>query len=97
MKHVGDSNGTDFAVFMDSYDWKEAMNYAEFKFGDIKEILFTEEGCNDEAPWKLVVLLKNGTYGYLNAGCCYSGWDCQAGGTSGTCSTYEEARLEVDK
>ena len=59
----------------EDYDWKEAMSYAKFKAEDVAEILKADQGCHDEADWLLIVRLKDGTFGWLNAGCDYTGWD----------------------
>ncbi len=91
MKHEGDSTGTDFAIFMDAYDWQSAMLYADFKFEDIQKIEYTREGFNDGDHWHLIVLLKNGKYAALNAWCDYSGWDCQAGGSSQEFDSIDQA------
>ncbi len=91
MKHKDDGKGTDFGVFMDAYDWQEAMKYAKFTFQDIKKVIFTKEGENDGANWELIVFLNSGQYGWLSAGCDYSGWYCRAGGESDIVNTLEEA------
>lgn len=57
------------------FDWLEVMKYAKFKVDDIEEILKSEEGCQDEMDWLLLVKLKSGAYGYVEAGCDYTGWD----------------------
>ena len=49
---------------------------------DVETILYSSEGENDGLSWIMVGKLKDGRYFYLNAGCDYTGWDCQAGGFS---------------
>ena len=66
----------------DDYDWSQAMEYASFETEDVAEVLSADAGCNDEADWLLVVRLNDGRFGYLHAGCDYTGWDCQASGDS---------------
>ena len=79
------------------YDWSEAFNYADFNPDDIKNIIASDEGCDDGDSWVLVAELKDGTFGYLSAWCDYTGWDCQAGGSSGIRDTLEELqRWEMD-
>ena len=99
MKHVGDNENTPdgLGILMSAYDWKEAMNYAKFGFSDISKLIFAKEGENDGESWKLIVELKDGTFGWLVAGCDYSGWDCQANGTSGICITKQEAENALGK
>lgn len=78
----------------ESYDWKEAFKYSNgkslddntpdfpFQMAHISKILYIEEGENDGPSWIIMVKLKGGMYGFLSAGCDYTGWDCQAGGQS---------------
>lgn len=75
---------------LDNYDWKEAFQFAEFNIEDVEEIIALEEGENDGDSWVGVFKLKNGYYGYVDAWCDYTGWDCQSGGDSGVASTFEE-------
>lgn len=49
---------------------------------DVAEILAIREGENDGPNWLLFAKLNDGRYFFLDAGCDYTGWDCQAGGTS---------------
>ena len=95
-KKAGDSNGTDFANFMDAFDWQEAMKYAKFEFGDIKRIIYSKKGINDEENWELIVELKDGKFGWLSAWCDYSGWGCQEGGESTLYDTEEQARTNLE-
>lgn len=99
MKHKGDNENTPDAlgVLMSAYDWKEAMTYAKFSFQDVAEVISAIEGENDGAQWKLIVKLKTGKFGWLSAGCDYSGWDCQAGGYSAIVDTLEEAQEQVQE
>ncbi len=96
MKHKGDTEKLgDLGILMGAHDWKEAMKYAKFTFSDIEKILVAIEGENDEAHWKLIVKLKSGKIGWLDAWCDYSGWGCQEGGKSGIVDDYDKARLLI--
>ena len=64
------------------YDWEQAFNYADFSVEDIITIIAAEEGEHDGNSWILVAELNDGKFGYLDAGCCYTGWDCQSSGSS---------------
>lgn len=66
----------------DDYDWQEAFKYADWTFDDVAEVLASDDGQNDGDSWICVVRLKDGRFGFLSAGCDYTGWDCQAGGSS---------------
>lgn len=71
-------------------DWGEAAEYASWKPEDVVEILAMNEGENDGANWLMVVKLNDGRYSFLSAGCDYTGWDCQAGGSSCEKDTLDE-------
>lgn len=70
-------------------NWGEAAEYASWSCEDVAEILAMSEGENDEANWLMVVKLKDGRFSFLSAGCDYTGWDCQAGGSSHERDTLE--------
>lgn len=72
------------------YNWAEAHKYAEWTMEDIEEVLASCEGENDGLEWICIVKLKDGTFGYLEAGCDYTGWGCQEGGQSFKADTFEE-------
>lgn len=55
---------------------------APFDTEDVARVLHMAEGDNDGEPWVIVVRLRDGRFGYIKAGCDYTGWDCRAGGTS---------------
>ena len=48
-----------------------------------------EDGENDGDEWIAVFRLKDGKFAYLEAGCDFTGWDCQAGGVSYTADSLE--------
>lgn len=77
-------------TILDSYDWQEAFQYADFGIDEVKNVIAYEEGENDGASWVLVAELNDGRFGYVDAWCDYTGWDCQAGGSSGTADTLEK-------
>jgi hypothetical protein len=76
--------------FKESYDWKEAVGYAPFSMDSIAEIVACEEGENDGETWVAVVKLDDGKFGFVEAGCDYTGWDCQASGEGYVCDALEE-------
>jgi hypothetical protein len=57
---------------------------------DVDAIIEIADGENDSTPWVGVFHLKDGRYASLNAGCDYTGWDCQASGTARVAWTLEE-------
>lgn len=74
----------------ESYDWQEAFKFADFSIDDVAEVLHQDEGYNDGDPWIMVGRLKDGRFFFLSAWCDYTGWDCQAGGSSETADTEED-------
>lgn len=76
--------------FFNDCDWYEAATYAEWAPIDVAEIVASSEGQNDESNWRVVVRLTDGRYSFLSAGCDYTGWDCQAWGSSQEYGSLEE-------
>lgn len=54
----------------------DLLNYEEFE-----KIYYKQAAANDENNWIFFVKCKNGLYVYFNAGCDYTGFGCQGGGT----------------
>jgi hypothetical protein len=52
-----------------------------FTRADVAKIFNMREGENDGANWLIWGQLKDKRYFYIKAGCDYTGWDCQAGGS----------------
>lgn len=78
---------------MGSFDWKEAMKYAQgWDFGSIERVIFQRDGDNDGPSWCLLVELRSGGYGILSASCDYTGWGCQEGGESAILESLETAK-----
>jgi hypothetical protein len=90
----GEDNALPF--FKDDYDWYRALivsdirpadptdqtiSLASFCTAEIASILVSVEGENDGDYWMMIGTLKDGRWFFLSAGCDYTGWDCQAGGT----------------
>lgn len=57
---------------------------------DVDVVLSADEGENDGPEWLLYGVAKDGRYFFLSAGCDYTGWDCQAGGTLTVAKTERE-------
>lgn len=82
----------------EDYDWLEAFKYADspnsvplretnvsrkgFTIDDVVQVIAAQCGRNDEDPWIMVGLLRDFRYFVLEAGCDYTGWDCQASGSA---------------
>lgn len=52
-----------------------------FTRADVKKVIAADDGENDGPPWIALMCLKDGRFAFLSAGCDYTGWDCQAGGS----------------
>lgn len=88
---------------IDDYDWEEAFKFAYqcdpvlgyngdksgFTREDVATIYAVDEGENDGQNWVGVFRLKDGRFASLRAGCDYTGWDCQSGGSANVCDTFE--------
>jgi hypothetical protein len=55
---------------------------APFTREDVIHIEHATPGENNGPPWRICGLLADGRWFYLEAGCDYTGWDCQAGGST---------------
>lgn len=53
-----------------------------FTVADVAKIIAYSEGENDGQNWLMLVKLNDGRFAFIDAGCDYTGWDCQAGGTA---------------
>jgi hypothetical protein len=88
-------------TWREDYDWREAFTYAgtirtatncdkaPFGMDDVAEVVKAENGENDGPSWIMVGKLKDGRYFFLDAGCDYTGWDCQAGGDAQVADTLD--------
>lgn len=61
-----------------------------FGMDDVEEVLAADEGENDGPSWMVALRLKDGRFAYIEAGCDYTGWDCQAGGSASVASSLEQ-------
>lgn len=88
---------------LDDWDWEQAFTYADptpvlgeqinasaFAREDVMEIIAIDDGENDGPSWIGVFRLQDGRFAYLEAGCDYTGWDCQAGGSAQVATTLEK-------
>lgn len=68
-----------FNELIEDYNWREAWIYAA-PSADVTKVVCVDEGENDGPEWLAVFELSNGKFGFLTAGCDYTGWECQASG-----------------
>lgn len=88
---------------LDDYAWEEAFRFANENIGsagalcdvsafgreDVVEIIAIEDGENDGASWIGVFRLADGRFAFVDAGCDYTGWECQAGGNAVVSTSLE--------
>ncbi len=76
----------------EDYDWKEAFGFAPFNIDDVSRIIAADCGENDGESWVAVVKLKSGQFGFIDAWCDYTGWDCQSGGAGKVNESLEDLK-----
>jgi hypothetical protein len=76
-------------------DWCEAFGYAPFAITDVAEVVAAADGEHDADNWVGIFRLKDGRFGYVTAGCDFTGWDCQANGHGDTRPTLEAVVREL--
>jgi len=64
-----------------TYRNDETLSQEPFTREDVELIFGMSEGENDGPAWLIWGQLKDNRYFYIEAGCDYTGWDCQAGGS----------------
>lgn len=65
-------------------DWENALLEAsngQVAPSEIAATIAASEGENDESNWIAIVRLADGRLAFVDAGCDYTGWDCQAWGS----------------
>ncbi len=79
-------------------DWQNAFAYAkDFDWPDIKRVVKSDAGGNDDVDWLAVFELRDGRFAFLHAGCDYTGWGCQEWGDSEIHETLDDlVRLGLD-
>ncbi len=62
-----------------------------YRRADVATVIAIEDGANDEAEWVGVFLMTDGKYLVVRAGCDYTGWGCQEGGSSDVADDLADA------
>lgn len=85
-----------------SFDWQEAFNVSptyntmseasdtEIALDDVSVIFASVEGDNDGPDWLAIGKVTDGRYFVIEAGCCYTGWDCNGHGTIHVSTSWNE-------
>ncbi len=92
------------AEMREDYDWQQALDVATGPRGvdgyagslawngwdDVAEVVAADPGENDGPNWIAALRLTDGRFAWLSAGCDYTGWDCQAGGSLEIAASLED-------
>jgi hypothetical protein len=78
----------DLAKLGDDYDWPEVFSVAARDSNieidpkkDIKRVIASIDGEQDNSNWQAVIELNDGRYAWISSGCDYTGWGCQDSGS----------------
>lgn len=98
-------NSMTVASMLDHGDWNSAfieancnitpaplysdISLASFTEDDVLNIKHIQEGEDEILDWICIGQLKDGRWFNLEAGCCYTGWDCAASGRVVVAADYE--------
>lgn len=66
----------------------DTVDLSPVRIEDVAQVFGSEEGENDGPSWVCCGLLKDGRAFFMEAGCDYTGWDCQAGGSITVAPTF---------
>jgi hypothetical protein len=81
----------------DLYGCLEFNPQDDFTVEDIEQVLAVWECENDGDDWRWILKFKNSTFGALQGGCDYTGWDCQSWASSEVYATPEETFAFFEK
>lgn len=70
-----------------------ATDLTPFTRADVARIIALSEGQNDGPPWVIAGELVDGRFFSIEAGCDYTGWDCQASGSTCIAMSFGEIVL----
>ncbi len=82
-----------FSTYGPDIDWRSGHEKApeEFALNHVVEVIHAVEGENDGPAWIAVCRMDDGRFCVMEAGCDYTGWDCQAGGSIAWYPTIADA------
>jgi len=88
--YAGESGACEYALPEQPMFVEGVVSLAPITREDVEEIKHISLGENDERSWLIVGQVKDGRWFYLEAGCDYTGWDCQASGRCFVTESYED-------
>ncbi len=72
---ASEGGGVKLDDIWESWDTGEVFKYAEgWEEDDVDRVFWEEEGENDGPEWAALCRLKDGRWGFVHAGCDYTGW-----------------------
>jgi hypothetical protein len=80
--YAGGANNNGITASIDPAFPTSKVDLSTFDRDDVVEIAYIDEGVRDECPWLIIGKLRDGRWFYIEAGCDYTGWDCQTSGKS---------------
>lgn len=72
-------------------NWKEAFGFSGGDVDEVSDVLASVDGEKDGVNWVALFKLKDGSYAVLDAGCDYTGWDCEGWGEYRISPTFDHA------
>lgn len=90
---------------IDTFDWEHIFSYytrpthvrkrakarGMYSREHVASVVAIEDGENDGAEWIGLFKMTDGRWLVVRAGCDYTGWGCQEGGSSDVADTKREA------
>lgn len=65
-------------------------NDEPFACAAVARIVAISDGEKDETPWVGLFELKDGRFGFVRAGCDFTGWDCRASGDAEVAASVDD-------
>ncbi len=87
---AGDPEGHENPPDVNIVNGDEQCSNNLFSRKDVVIIYGARAGENDEEEWLIWGRIQDGRFFYIEAGCDYTGWDCQSGGRCWVASTKEK-------
>ncbi len=73
-----------------STPWDKSVSVIHAEHSDVKRVIATANGVNDEANWVGVFELNDGRFVSISSWCDYTGWGCQVGGEMMVANSEED-------
>jgi hypothetical protein len=89
--------GTELENWKNDDDWKEAFATSGYDIQNVTKVIVCDEGENDGDNWIAIVKWNGvkGKYAIIDAGCDFTGWDCQGWGNIEFFDSEEVAKVHL--